>query len=81
MSGHSLKIAFYMFEKSQGKHNSLDCHKCFWNIFPLIVEFTCSKLDRNQKCFCMFKTFKLQKWTIFIFFKCPFFLPNVHHSF
>jgi len=29
----------------------------------------------------MFKTLKPQEWTIFIFFKCHFFLPNVHHSF
>ncbi len=33
MNGHSLKQDFYMFEKSQGKHNSLDCYKSFWNIF------------------------------------------------
>jgi hypothetical protein len=31
--GHSLKLQFCMFERSQGKHNGLDCHKCFWNIF------------------------------------------------
>jgi hypothetical protein len=61
MSGHSLKLHFYMFERSQGKHNSLDYHKCFWNIFPLFAKFTCLKFDTNQKCFCMFKTFKLQK--------------------
>jgi hypothetical protein len=33
VSGHSLKLHFYMFEKSQGKHNKLDYYKCFWNIF------------------------------------------------
>jgi hypothetical protein len=27
VSGHSLKLYFCMFERSQGKHNSLDCHK------------------------------------------------------
>jgi hypothetical protein len=26
VSGHSLKLHFCMFEKSQLKHNSLDCH-------------------------------------------------------
>jgi hypothetical protein len=31
--------------------------------------------------FCMFKALKPQEWTIFIFFKRPFILPNVHHSF
>jgi len=29
----------------------------------------------------MFKALKLQKWIILIFFKCHFFLPNLHHSF
>jgi hypothetical protein len=29
----------------------------------------------------MFKALKARKWIIFIFFKHPFFLPNVHHSF
>jgi hypothetical protein len=33
VSGHSLKLRFCMFEKSQGRHNSLDCHKFFKNIF------------------------------------------------
>jgi hypothetical protein len=28
----SLKLHFFMFERSQGKHNSLDCHN-FWEIF------------------------------------------------
>jgi hypothetical protein len=55
MSGHILKLHFCMFEKSQGKHNSLDCHKSFWKYFPLIAKFICSKLDKNKKCFCMFK--------------------------
>ncbi len=80
VSGHSLKLHFCMFERSQGKHNSLDCHK-FLEYFPLIVKFTCSKLDSNQKCFCMFKALKLWEWTILVFFKCLFFLSNVHHSF
>jgi hypothetical protein len=30
--GHSLKLHIYMFERSQGKHNSLDCHN-FFEIF------------------------------------------------
>jgi hypothetical protein len=54
VSGHSLKLHFCMFERSQVKHNSLDCH----NFFPLIAKFTWSKLDTNQKCFCMLKALK-----------------------
>ncbi len=33
MSGHFLKLHFCMFEKSQGNHDSLDCHNFFGNIF------------------------------------------------
>jgi len=33
VSGHSLKLHFCMFERSQGKHNSLDCHNFFGNMF------------------------------------------------
>jgi hypothetical protein len=32
MNGHSLKLYFCMFEKSQMKHNNLSCHK-FFGIF------------------------------------------------
>jgi hypothetical protein len=31
--GHSLKLHFCMFEKSQVKHNNLDCHIVLRNIF------------------------------------------------
>jgi hypothetical protein len=33
VNGHSLKLQFYMFERSQVKHNSLDCHKIFGIFF------------------------------------------------
>jgi hypothetical protein len=29
MNGHSLKLHFCTFEKSQVKHNNLDCHNLF----------------------------------------------------
>ncbi len=32
VSGHFLKLHFCMFEKSQGKHNNLNCDNCFLNI-------------------------------------------------
>ncbi len=50
MSGPSLKQHFCMFERSHGKHNSLDCHN-FLEYFPLIAKFTCSKLDTNNLFF------------------------------
>ncbi len=33
VGGHSLKLHFCIFERSQGKHNCLDYHKIVWNIF------------------------------------------------
>jgi hypothetical protein len=33
VNGHSLKLQFCMFKRSQMKHNNLDCHNLFWNIF------------------------------------------------
>jgi len=33
VSGHYLKLHFCTFERSQVKHNSLDCHKNFKSIF------------------------------------------------
>jgi hypothetical protein len=41
----------------------------FGEYFPLITNFTCSKLDKNQKCFYMFKALKHRKWIVFVFFK------------
>jgi hypothetical protein len=51
VSGHSLKLRFYVFERSQAKHNNLDYHNVFGIFF------------NNCKIYmlkvCMFKTFKL----------------------
>jgi hypothetical protein len=33
VNGHSLKLHFCTFEKLQVKHNSLDCHNVYWNVF------------------------------------------------
>jgi hypothetical protein len=38
MSGHSLKLHICMFERSQGKHHSLDCHN-FLGIFSINFKF------------------------------------------
>ncbi len=54
---------FVCLKDHKSKHNNLDCH-FFLEYFALITNFTCSKLDTNQKCFCMFKTLKPQKWTV-----------------
>ncbi len=47
MSGHSSKLNFCMFERSQGKHNNLEWHN-FLEYFSLIEKFTCSKFNTNH---------------------------------
>ncbi len=47
---------------------------------PLLIKFHCSKRDANWWCFKNPFACLKQLWTI-IFFKCPFYLSNVHHSF
>jgi hypothetical protein len=80
VSVHFLKLHFCMFEKSQ-------VSIIIWifiillEYFSLITKLTCSKLETNQKCFCMFKAFKPWEWIVLVFFRCLFFLPNVHHFF
>ncbi len=38
VSGHFFKLHFCMFERSQRKHNNLDCHKKF-GIISIYFEF------------------------------------------
>jgi hypothetical protein len=82
MNGHFLKLHFYMFEKSQGKHNSLNYH-FFWVIIFINCKVYMFKAYTYKKCFYMFKALKPQKWTIFIFVKhffptkCAPFLPKI----
>jgi hypothetical protein len=73
MSGHSLKLHFCMFERLEGKHNSLDCHKCFWNIFHQLQSLHVQSLTQIKECFCMFKALKPREKTILVFFQTSFF--------
>jgi hypothetical protein len=72
VSGHFLKLHFCMFEKSQGKHNSLNCDK-FFRIFFINCKVYMFKASHKFNFFYMFKTVKAQEWTIFVFFKRLFF--------
>jgi len=78
--GHSFKLHFCMFEISQVKHNSLNCHNELLECFQLIIKFTCQNLTQIN-FFFMFKTLKPWEWIILGFFQTSFFLPNVYHSF
>jgi hypothetical protein len=60
MNGHILKLYFYMFERSQVKHNSLDCHNCFWNIFHYLQILHVQILTQIKKVFACSKHFNLE---------------------
>jgi hypothetical protein len=47
VNGHFFKLHFCMFERSQMKHDSLDCHD-FLECLSSIAKLTCSKFDTNQ---------------------------------
>jgi hypothetical protein len=62
MSAHSLKLHFCMFEKSHVKHNSLDCHNFFWNIFHWHIWLKKKTFEKNKDCpFSRFECFKHAK--------------------
>jgi hypothetical protein len=67
VNAYFLKLHFFVFERSQEKHNSLDYHNWFSKYFSLIVKFTCSKYSslKNEQTFL----------------HMSFYLPNVHQSF
>jgi len=78
--GHSFKLHFCMFEISQGKHNSLNCHNELLECFQLIVKFTCQNLTQI-KFFLHVQNIQTLKVDNFFFPQTSFFLPNVYHSF
>jgi hypothetical protein len=45
--GHSFKIVYFIFEKSQGKHNNWIIKNKIGNKFSLLAKFQCSKFDAN----------------------------------
>ncbi len=80
MNGHSIKLQFCMFEKSQGKHNSLNWQKFLKNIFHWLQSTYVQSLTQIKNVFTCSKHSNLKNAQSF-FFKPFFFLPNVHHLF
>ncbi len=81
MIGHSLKLHFCMFEKSQGKHNILDCQKKF-GIFFIDYKFYMLKDLHKSKMFLHVHSTQTSKMNNLCFFSnILFLLLNVHHSF
>jgi hypothetical protein len=60
MNGHSLKLHFCMFEKSQLKHNSLDCQKKFENIFHQLQSLRAQSLTQIKNVFACSKDSNLE---------------------
>ncbi len=69
VSGHFLKLHFYMFKRSQGKYNNLDCHNVFWNIFHWLQSLLVLNLTQFLKKLHVESTQTLRTWTILVFFK------------
>ncbi len=80
VNGHSLKVHFCMFKKSQGKQNSLDYHKIL-GIFSINYKNYMFKAWHIFKMFLHVQNIQTLRMDNLYFFKHHFFLPNVHHSF
>ncbi len=76
----SLKLHFFMFERSQGKHNSLNCHN-FLGIFFINCKVYMLKVWHKSKKFLYIQNIQTSRVDNPCFFQTSFFLPNVHHSF
>jgi 2-iminoacetate synthase ThiH len=86
VSGHSLKLHFCMFEKSQGRHNSLDCHKKFKNIFHQLENLHAQRLTQIIFSFAFSKHLNLNNGDFFFqmyfsFIKCAPFLLKIEEDF
>jgi hypothetical protein len=81
VSGHSLNCIFACL-KYHKRNIIIWIVIIFWEYFPLIENFTCSKLDTNKlKKLHVQSTQTLKMNNPCFLKKMFFFLPNVHHSF
>ncbi len=82
VKGHSLRLLFCMFEISQVKYNSLDCHNVFGIFFlNCKVYMKDQSLTQIKNVFECSKHWNFESGLSFFFLKHHFFLPNVHHFF
>ncbi len=81
VNGHSIKLHFWMFKRSQMKHNILDYQKKF-GIFFINCKDYMLKAWYKSKMFLHVQSIQTSRIdNLYFFFKCLLFLPNVHHSF
>jgi hypothetical protein len=73
VNGHLLKLHFCTFERSQGKHNSLDCHN-FFGIFSINCKVYMFKAWHKSKMFfaCSKHSKFFENGLFLFFFKCRF---------
>jgi len=64
VNGHSLKLYFCMFERSQVKHNSLD-YQFFLEYFPLIASLHFQSLTQIKKIACSKYSNLESGWSLF----------------
>jgi hypothetical protein len=81
VSGYSLKLLFCMFKRSQGRHNSVEGHNLFWNIFRWLERLCAQNLTQIKYVFACSKHSNIESGSSLCFFQTSIFLPNVHHSF
>jgi hypothetical protein len=75
VSGHFFKLHFCMFERSQRKHNNLDCHKKF-GIISIYFEFYMFKSWHKSKMFLHVQNTQTSRVASLYFFKMFFFLTK-----
>jgi len=80
VSGHSLKLHFCMFERSQRKFNSLDCHK-FFIIFSINCKVYMFKVWHKSKMFSHVQNIQISRVDNPYFFQMSFFFTKLHYSF
>jgi hypothetical protein len=80
VNGHSLKLHLCMFDKSQMKHNSLDCQNVFWNIFHQLQILHAKSLTQIN-FFLHVQSTQTSKMDNPWFFQTSVFLLSVHHYF
>ncbi len=72
---HFLKLHFCMFERSQVKHNNLDCHK-FFALFSINYKFYMLKIWHKFKFFLHVENIQILRVDSLCIFQMSFFLPN-----
>jgi hypothetical protein len=83
VSGHSLKLHFCMFERSQVKNNSLDCHKFFGIFFINYKAYILKVLDKSKMFLHVqnIQTSRVDNFNFFFSTKCASFLLKIREDF